>query len=306
MCAKSGAARASKRGRNGPTIARVTNGARILDTPRRKTFDAICAGEPLWRTVKPSRGGAPVASARLLAVTRMLAQTGARVGLATALADDRAARASVADVAALGVDVGAVTFGASAASLVVVDASGGQSPLLEDERRETDLEIPASWSAQVLFLSGLSAVTSQLAALCKAARRARRNGTVVVLDVVGSLRHWAGRDARVISMVLHEADVVCCSVMDLAVIGTDSAAVRRAMRPSATLVVSDAEGATAIGAFGELTSKAPRESLADEAFADAIPAAICAEYARPRAVAESTSARWHRILGTSRVLHSVL
>jgi sugar/nucleoside kinase (ribokinase family) len=275
----------------------VTKPAPLLDTARRKSFDAICAGEPLWRTVKPPRGdAAPAPSARLLAVATMLARTGARVGLATVLDDDRVARASLAEIAALGVDVGAVTLGSTAANLVVVDASGGQSAVLSDDHRGGDLEIPASWSSQMLLLSGLSALTSRLAALCKAARRARRDGTVVVLDVVGSLRHWAGRDARVISMVLREADVVRCSVMDMAVIGTDSATVRRAMRPNATLVVNDDERATAIGTFGEVTVPAPRESIAAEGFADACTAAICAEYARPRGIGETAGARWHRIL----------
>jgi hypothetical protein len=156
----------------------------------------------------------------------------------------------------------------------------------------------------VLLLSGLSALTSRLASFCKAARRARRDGTVVVLDVVGSLRHWAGRDARVISMVLREADVVRCSVMDLAVIGTDSAAVRRAMRPNASLVVNDDDAVTAMGTFGEVAVAMPRESIDEGGFADACTAAICAEYAKPRAVAESASARWHRILSRDRSARS--
>ncbi len=32
--------------------------------------------------------------------------------------------------------------------------------------------------------------------ICKAARKGRRDGTVVVLDLVGSVRDWAGHDPR--------------------------------------------------------------------------------------------------------------
>jgi hypothetical protein len=115
------------------------------------------------------------------------------------------------------------------------------------------VEIPPSWSSQVLLLSGLKPVTSTLAALCKAARRKRRDGTSIVLDLAGSLRDWNGHDPRVISMLLREADVVRCSLLDLAVIGTDAQAVRRAMNSNATLVLDDdGGGATAVGAFGDV------------------------------------------------------
>src|SRR6185312_7986457 len=103
-------------------------------------------------------------------------------------------------------------------------------------------------------------ITSKAAALWKAARRARREGTAVVLDVTGSLRQWAGADARMMSMVLRTADVVRCSHLALAVLGTDSPSVRRSMRPDGTLVVS--EGGYEAGA---------RRT-----------AAICAKLARPR------------------------
>jgi sugar/nucleoside kinase (ribokinase family) len=232
----------------------------------------------------------------LLNIAKMLARTKVHVGLATVLEDNRLGRASVAEMTTLGMDVGGVKLAPPFTDFVVVDAAGGQSSVIAESGVATDLEIPPSWSSQVLLLSGLSAVTSRLAAFCKAARTARRHGTVVLLDVVGSLRHWAGRDPRVISMVLREADVVRGSFLDLAVIGTDSATVRRAMRSNATLVMSDDLGATAIGAFGEVRVQAPSGSIAPERFGEACTAAICAELARPRRVAETQSARWHRIL----------
>jgi sugar/nucleoside kinase (ribokinase family) len=197
----------------------------------------------------------------------------------------------------MGLDVGGVKLASPVAHLVVVDAAGGQSGVLSDAAAgAAELEIPPSWSSRVLLLSGLSAVTERLAAFCKAARRARRDGTLVVLDVVGSLRHWASREPRVISMVLREADVVRCSYLDLAVIGADSADVRRALRPKATLVINDGGATAAIGAFDEVRVKAPGDSIAPDVFAEACTAAICAEFARPPRSGETPAGRWHRIL----------
>jgi sugar/nucleoside kinase (ribokinase family) len=226
----------------------------------------------------------------------MLSLAEVHVGLATVFEDDRRGRTSLAEVAALGMDVGGVKLGSPVTQLVVVDASGGQSCVISESGTAPVLEIPASWSSQVLILSGLSAVTSRLAAFCKAARRARREGSVVVLDVVGSLRHWADQDPRLISMVLREADVVRCSFLDMAVIGTDSATVRRAMRSNATLVINDERDTTAMGTFGEVKVPAPRPPSSPDSFAEACTAAICAELARPQRVVETQGGRWHRIL----------
>jgi fructokinase/2-dehydro-3-deoxygluconokinase len=269
----------------------------IIDARRRQRFPVICAGEPLWRVPRGARQqAAPAVSVGLLNVARMLARMQVRVGLTTVLEDDRFGRALLAETAALGIDIGGVKLAPPVTDVVVVDGAGGQSCLISDGGTRPDLQIPPSWSSEVLLLSGLSAVTSRLAAFCKAARAARRDGTVVVLDVVGSLHHWADRDPRVISMVLREADVVRCSLLELAVIGTDVATVRRAMRSNATLVINDDLDATAIGPFGEVSLQARPEWIAREAFAELCTAAICAEFARPGSATETASGRWYRIL----------
>jgi len=229
-------------------------------------------------------------------VTKILTQARLHVGWATVLEDDRLGRALLAELAAIDVDVGAVRLASVDTDLVVVDASGGWSGLVSDRGRASQVEIPPSWSSQVLLLTGLKPITSSVAAVCKAARRARREGTVVVLDLVGSLRDWNGHDPRVTSMVLREADVVRCSFFDLAVIGTDADAVRRAMRSNATLVLDDDDGATAMGTFGDVRVQPSRQSSAREILAECYTAAICADYARPRGVAETPGGRWHRVL----------
>jgi sugar/nucleoside kinase (ribokinase family) len=107
----------------------------------------------------------------------------------------------------------------------------------------------------VLVLSGLSPFVAHAAALCRAARAARRVGTTVVLDINASLHAWAGHDARTIRSVLREIDVARCSISDLAVLGLDAGSVRAAMRTDATLVVSDARGGyVATGPWGEMSA----------------------------------------------------
>lgn len=269
----------------------------VIKPLRPQRFDVICAGQPVWRASMPSLGEAARArGSAFVNVTKMLTQGRLHVGWATVLEDDRLGRALLAEMAAIDVEVGAVRLASVGTDLVVVDASGGWSGLVSDRGRATQVEIPPSWSSQVLLLSGLKPVTSSLAAFCKSARRARRDGTVVVLDLVGSLRDWHGHDPRVISMVLRDADVVRCSFFDLAVIGTDADAVRRAMRSNATLVLDDDGGATAVGAFGHVRVQTSRSSSAREILAECYTAAICVEYARSPGVGETPEGRWHRVL----------
>jgi sugar/nucleoside kinase (ribokinase family) len=225
----------------------------------------------------------------------MLARSALSVGLAATIDDDRLGRQAVDELAALGVDVGGVTLAPAAGRLVVVDAVGGLSDVRADAGPERDFEIPSAWSAPVLLLSGVSPRTSRAAALCKAARRARRAGTCVVLDVAAGLREWAGRDARTLSMVVREADVVRSSLRNLAVLGTDAVRLRDAMRAGATLVVDDAGRTTAAGPFGEVTVRWAAPVRPEDA-TDACTAAICAQLARPPRGAASPNARWHRML----------
>jgi 2-dehydro-3-deoxygluconokinase len=269
---------------------------RLVDARPRVTFDVVCAGDTVWRAVSlhGDRLVHAAAGAPLLDAARALAQGGLRAGLATVLDDDTRGRAARAQLAALGIDVAGVALAPPAAALVVVDAVGDRVGPVSERGPARDFAIPAGWSSAVLLLSGLSPVTSTAAALCRAARWARREGTVVVLDAVGGLRRWAGADPRTTSMVLREVDVVSCSLLDLAVLGTDAATVRRAMRPEGTLVVRDGARATASGGFGEVRVDLPSRTPDDAP--ERCTAAICGELARPRPRAESDAGRWHRVL----------
>jgi 2-dehydro-3-deoxygluconokinase len=272
----------------------------VPERPRR--FDVICAGEALLKLapvadrrssgmrLRPGGGAVDVALA--------LAREGLRVGLATVLTDDELGRRSLERIAASNVHVGGVALARPRAGFLLVDSSGGakQVPTIAEE--EAPLEVPVGWSSRMMVLSGLSPVVSHAAALCKAARAARRDGALVLIDFNASLHVWVGRDPRTIRMVLREVDVARCSYADLAVLGMDVATVRGALRPTAVLVVSDgAGGAVATGPFGEV-AVAPREAipLRPRGAGDAFTAAVCAELTRPGEPGESPSSLWYRAL----------
>ncbi len=227
-----------------------------------------------------------------------LAREGLRVGLATVLPDDTLGRTSMARIAAMGIDVGGVSVARKRPGLVLVDASGGANQVPADAAEEPSLEVPIGWSSRLMLLSGLSPVVSHAAALCKAARAARRAGALVVIDFNASLHAWVGRDPRTIQMVLREVDVARCSFSDLAVLGADVVTVRNALRESAVLVASDGRGgAVATGPFGEVAvvprdTDVPRRIGAGDAFT----AALCAELTRAGAPGESDAARWYRAI----------
>ncbi|WP_437547674.1 PfkB family carbohydrate kinase [Sorangium sp. So ce367] len=248
------------------------------------TLDVICAGEALWDLAPP--GGAslrfrPGGGAVNAAVA--LARSGLRVGLAAALGDDAPGRALLARVAAAGVDVAGVALIPTRQGLILLEDTGGARHMVAHRAEdELPLSVPEGWAAPVLLLSGISPALAPIAALCRAARAARRTGTVVVVDLNARWRLWAGRDPRVLHALLREADVVRCSAADLAGLGLDDAQVRAAMRPSATLVLTQGAGAArAAGPFGEIALAPPVVAETRAAGAgDAFTAAICAEIAR--------------------------
>ncbi len=265
------------------------HGLRLLDASPTRSFDVICAGEALWNLGGPGGVLATTSTALRLRpgggaahVALALARRGLSVGLATVLADDTFGRALFERIAAAGVDAGGVALARPRAGLVFVEGTGAARDIVSYREEERPVAVPAGWSSQVLLLSGLSPSVPHGAALCKAARAARRIGSIVVIDVNARWHLWAGHDARAIRTALREADVVRCSAEDLLALDLDEATVRAWMRPTAVLVASNAAGdAWATGPFGKVT-QAPRSrtALGPTGAGDAFSAAICAELAR--------------------------
>jgi 2-dehydro-3-deoxygluconokinase len=224
-------------------------------------------------------------------------QSGAdRVGLVTVLPDDTRGRALLARVAANGIDVGGVELDKPSRRLVFV--KGGARQVVSFGEEDKPVDVPEGWSSQVLLLSGMSPVLSHGAALCKAARAARRAGTIVVVDVNARWDLWQGRDSRAIRMVLREADVLWCTSQDLFGLGMEEPTLRASLGKTTVLVWSDGAGHTsATGPFGDVAhtrqESAPFAPLAE---GDAFTAAICTELARAGHTDEGSGALWARAL----------
>ncbi|MFO0613312.1 MAG: PfkB family carbohydrate kinase [Polyangiaceae bacterium] len=209
-------------------------------------FDVIAAGD---------------VDAGALALARRLRREGLRVGLAGNATDDPASRASVEKARAERVDVGGVRL-IDGQALRVIDGRGGvatsdarEVPLspLEQQAREdlTGVSIPSGWSASLLALSGVNPSVEASASFCKAARAARRAGSLVLLDPNVRWTLWRGRDARLVLMALRDADAVWCTAEDLFGLNLDLDTLRSALRSDAVLVTLDGEGRLAAsGAFG--------------------------------------------------------
>ncbi|MFT3769169.1 MAG: PfkB family carbohydrate kinase [Minicystis sp.] len=274
----------------------------VLGAPMARSFDVICAGEALSHLAATGGGIArDAASLRLrpgggaVNAALALARQGLRVGLATAIGDDSFGRALFDRIAEAGVDVGGVAL-VPRAGLVFVQGDAGRVVCYREEA--PPLAVPAAWSARVLLLSGLSPAVAYGATICKAARAARRAGTIVVIDVNARWHLWAGHDPRAIQSVLREADVVRCSAQDLAALGVDAATVRAALRPDAVLVTSNAAGsAWASGPFGEVApAPGTAGALRATGSGDVFTAAICAELARAGHPGEARPELWDRAL----------
>lgn len=250
-----------------------------------KTFDVICAGEARWNLVSTERTPDPLAPLRFrpggaIDAALALGRRGLRVGLATAISDDTMGRKLLEKVAFSGVDIGGVALASPHTGLVFLEGTEGVKDVVPYREDERPVAVPSTWKSEVLLLSGVSPVLSHGAALCKAARAARKSATTIVLDVNASLRLWAGRDPRAIRAILREVDVVRCTREDLATLRIDVAEVRASMRPNAVLVMDNgSDGAWAAGPFGEV-ARARRRAADSREGVESLPASICAELSR--------------------------
>ncbi len=265
-------------------------------------FDVACVGEVLFRysvdaaSASPANelvsfGGAPWAAL-------VLAKRGLRVGLATTLPNDATGRRLREMLASAGVDLGGVIASGVAPRLVVLDKTGEAHFRAELDVVGAGLEVPEAWMPRVLFVSGLSPLVSRAAELCKAARAARRRGSVVVVDVNARWQLWMGQDSRAVQSILREADVVRLTSADLATLSLDVDAVRALMRPTAVLFMSSgADEAWVTGPFGQIAKRAPEPlGLSIPLEPDLYAAVICDEIARAGTVSEDRGDLWVRAL----------
>ncbi|MEO8796438.1 MAG: PfkB family carbohydrate kinase [Polyangiaceae bacterium] len=260
--------------------------ARAPGPPR--MFDVVCAGASSLvvgadGTMRVGGGAARTALA--------LARHDLRAGLATVLGDDTTGRAIRTKIAATGVDVGGLVLAPPSSGLLFV--RGGALQSLGEGREAPPVAIPEGWSSSVLLLSGMSPAISHAAALCKAARAARRVGTIVVVDLHADWSEWKGRNWRSVRMLLGEADVVWASSEDLAGLSLDPPSVRAAMRRDAVFVRHHVGRVSATGRFGEVSHPSKLGPVdADDDFV----AAIAFELVHAQGSFGTTPAIWSRAL----------
>jgi sugar/nucleoside kinase (ribokinase family) len=266
-------------------------------------FDVLAVGDVVWRFATdavPARadalsfGGAPFAALAL-------ARRGLRVALVTTLPFGFEGRLLHRELTAAGVDTTGVALTDVAPRLVVLDRTGEAHDRSDVDATGRALEVPEGFGARVFLASGLSPLVSRAAALCKAARAARRRGSIVVVEVQARWQLWMGQDPRAVRSILREADVVRITTGDLATLGLDVDAIRAEMRPSAVLVGSQSvDEAWVSGPFGTLAPKShePRSSAPIEP--DVLAAVICDELARAGTPSEDRPELWERALARAR------
>ncbi len=253
------------------------------------SFDVICAGEATLKV------GEDIAHVRLgggaVRAALSLSRDGLHVGLATVLADDSSGREIVKKLAASGIDVEGARLAPPVSGLFFV--TGGAKQIVTVREEEEPVSIPEGWQSQVLLLAGMSPIVSHGAALCRAARAARRIGSTVVVDLHARWDLWKGRDARSIRMVLREADVVWCSGADLLGLNMDIPSIRSAMRPGAVFAMHSVGQMLALGSFGEIVRPSTLGPTDED---DDFASAICSELARAGHSGDRDGGVWERIL----------
>lgn len=235
-----------------------------------RAFDLICAGEALWRVIGRDQvtpaGGAVTIALRA-------AREGLSVGVVTSLADDSLGQALAHRLTESGVDVGGLAWTTSLGSLVVV--RGDVTATMRGP--SASWEIPPRWSAAVTLLAGVTPNATHAAALVRAARAAKRAGSIVVLDLNARRQVWAGHDPRYVRSLFREVDVLRASAEDRAALNLDETEMRHALRDDAVLVSTTHGGdARALGPFGELTKLVRgRRDLLSLGMRDRFTVALC-------------------------------
>lgn len=275
------------------------------DTTR---LDVACAGQTTWLLEADSARRTPSGAT---AAALLLARAGLRVGLATVLPDDSFGHDARARLAQAAIDVEGVALASAGQRVLAVEGTS-----IREEARP--IAVPEAWAPRVLLVSGLAPVLERsdvgerpsperdpsaadvggmahAAALCRAARAARRAGATVVVDLDVRWRLWRGRDPRAIAMIVREADVVWCSVEDLLGLGIETSVIHAAMRSDAVLLVHEGSARVRASArFGELVLEAPGDLARPTLQDDALVASLCADLARDGI--QPTEADWHRAL----------
>jgi sugar/nucleoside kinase (ribokinase family) len=278
-------------------------------------LDVLAMGEALWDLAAPR--GRTFAEARSLTlspggaavnVALALARLGWRAGLAAAVGADALGEALAARVAASGVSTALVRRAPARTGLAFVETAGA-APRVVGYRGDDEViaDLPATWRARLLVLTGVLPSETQAASFGAAARSARSMGALVVVDLNARPRMWRGRQGTPPPSWIAEADVVKASEEDLSTLKLGEAALRGAMHSTAVLIVTaGGRAARAIGPFGEAQRAPARVALrAAVGAGDLFTAGICDTLLRGGGLPpDRDGASWEKALGRGHALAS--
>lgn len=267
-----------------------------------RIFDVVCAGETTTTVPGASfdgpfgsrlryRPGVGAVSAALALVAR-----GARVGLVTRFTDDTFGRDLRARLARTGMALEGATLGPAPRGILLLEGTRRGREVVPYRDEEVTFDVPDTWGASVLLLSGVSPVISQAASACRAARRVRREGGIVLLDLRARYHQWQGRDARCLHALVAAADVVRARAEDLAVLAWEEPNLAARLRKDAVLVVSRVEGLFVRGAFGELGVPARAVTESDRGANDELLADVAFDVSRGGRAALARAETWKKAL----------
>src|SRR5436190_11900350 len=211
--------------------------------------DVICVGEAGWdlvsgedlrrpRTFRAVPGGAAVNTARALA------RIGLRAAICGAVGDDALGAALVDRLRSEGVGVTLVRRSLARTAVVLVGRGSFMSfRAVSDELEALGELLPPRWPARNVHLAALLPGRRAARIHARVVELAARRGATLSIDVNARPRFWRSGSAPPWA-ILGAADLVKCSVPDLAAIGLGRGAravraILRRLSPSATLIVTD-------------------------------------------------------------------
>jgi sugar/nucleoside kinase (ribokinase family) len=264
-------------------------------------IDVACVGETLWdlrargalealdevALLRARPGGAAVNVA--LAVTA----AGLAANVCGPLGDDPLGRALSRRLRAAGVRPPKPAAAPLRTGVVLAGSDAVMSyRSARDEARALRACVPARSRARVVHLAGLLPGPDG-ARLARAVRRSAA-GRLLSVDVNARPRLWRGQSAAPIWAAVTAADVVKCSREDLRALSVAPAELRRRMRASAVLLLTDGAASTQVlGPFGAARVQPVRRDQVDSVGAgDRFCAAVLVALLRAPPAAAGDRAFW--------------
>lgn len=219
--------------------------------------EIMCVGETLWDLHVPA--GTPLVETNHVFfepggsatnVALHLAKLGVRTGIVGVVGDDPLGAALIERLTREGVDVRHMHKMAARTGLVLISndpAVAVAYRAAEEEAQAFRYALNGEYSAQIMHFSSLLPNRTAIHALAKAAQRARKSGSTVMVDANLRPRLWRGDAVAKTNPyeLLEVADAVKVSADDLKVLGVeDPQVLRDKLRPEAILFVTNGPAPT--------------------------------------------------------------